>query len=256
MVSFIVLAHSNPKHLHNLVLTLSTDFPVHVHIDHKVPISKFSRLCQSKQIPARYVVEWGTFDVVKATLELMKYVVRDGTERIVLLSGTDFPACSNNTIRTYFKRNKDSECINCVPLPSSSCGKSEAWIPKEFREFFPEMVPYGGSQWWAITKDAAKYILSKYELKHEFMHCEIPDEFYFHTLLGNSKFATNIIGNVTYRAKEIKRKPKVLTIKEYKRLKERRIIQDRYGIREVLFARKFDDLITDEAYDCLHNFSS
>ncbi|MEJ7683891.1 MAG: beta-1,6-N-acetylglucosaminyltransferase [Segetibacter sp.] len=71
------------------------------------------------------------------------------------------------------------------------------------------IIPYFGSQWWAITPDCAKYILDflkenpKYYIQSKFTFA--PDEHFFHTIIGNSSYkeksdgAHKYIGMGTWR---------------------------------------------------------
>jgi hypothetical protein len=65
------------------------------------------------------------------------------------------------------------------------------------------MVPYFGSQFWAITMDCAKMV-RKYVRDHpQFLkyhkYSWAPDEHFFHTIIGNSEFAGVTDGVVTHK---------------------------------------------------------
>ena len=93
-----------------------------------------------------------------------------------------------------------------------------------------------GSQWMALSRDAVIYILDfvsgNPRYLHYFKRVHIPDEFFFQTILYNSRFQSTIKNpNFHYIDwTETKPHPKVLSIHDYLKL----ISSD------LFFARKFD----------------
>ncbi len=60
-------------------------------------------------------------------------------------------------------------------------------------------VLYAGSQWWSLTYGACKYIVEYTEQHPEFYdriyYSQIPDEFYFQTVIMNSPFKDHVVSN-------------------------------------------------------------
>lgn len=60
---------------------------------------------------------------------------------------------------------------------------------------FPDIHPYGGSQWWSLTEGCVKFVLDfvarhpDFSRFYRFTQC--PDEMFFQTIVMNSKFAQN-----------------------------------------------------------------
>jgi len=74
--------------------------------------------------------------------------------------------------------------------------KLQERVPK--RKFpFPDMEPYGGSQWWSLTHEAVQFVLKfvreqpRFSRFYRYTHC--PDEMFFQTILLNSELSENAI---------------------------------------------------------------
>ena len=115
---------------------------------------------------------------------------------------------------------------------------------KVFRKrVFPEkLIPYGGSQWWALPYDAIVKILSfledhpQYYIYHQYTHCA--DEIFFHSIIASIFPKKKIKPSVTYvnwfrKACDL---PVVFSHTDYKELDE----------SGCLFARKFHPSTSEE----------
>ncbi|MGB6129461.1 MAG: beta-1,6-N-acetylglucosaminyltransferase, partial [Psychrilyobacter sp.] len=102
------------------------------------------------------------------------------------------------------------------------------------KPFFNNINIYMGSSWFTITNDAVEYILNNIDDKliEGFKSTTCSDEHFIQTLLMNSPFKDNVVGeNIVYIDwSEGNPNPKVLTMDDYSKLK---------GSNK-LFARKFD----------------
>jgi hypothetical protein len=203
-----------------------------IHVDAKVPINEI-RKCRFYNttgitvIRNRYKISWGGYNMVRATLSLMKAVCKKKeTGYLILLSGQDFPIKSPSYIYDFLKRNYGREYMRYLSLPDptwnmnmnngldrikyywfvDTIGIEDSRIlyrmQKENlgeRNFFHELQPYGGSQWWCLTSECASYMLKF--LQHNrvyeeyFEHCFIPDETFFNTLVLNSPFSKNTVND-------------------------------------------------------------
>lgn len=72
-----------------------------------------------------------------------------------------------------------------------------AW---SFRQKFPELIPYVGSQFWSITPECARIIQQFVRNNPDFLEFHkysfAPDEHFFHTIIGNSEFSARTDGIV------------------------------------------------------------
>lgn len=71
------------------------------------------------------------------------------------------------------------------------------------RKFPTEFIPYGGSAWWCLSKDAIQYIYNFVKENEEFVeffdYVFLPDEIFFQTILLNSPLKENIVNqSLTY----------------------------------------------------------
>jgi hypothetical protein len=62
---------------------------------------------------------------------------------------------------------------------------------RQYSRYFPDLIPYFGSQWWAITAECAEVVLdfvrARPDLVSFYRNTFAPDEHFFHTIVGNSR---------------------------------------------------------------------
>ncbi|MFC1830905.1 beta-1,6-N-acetylglucosaminyltransferase [Thermodesulfobacteriota bacterium] len=236
--AYLILAHNNPAHLQELVDALQTDHSAcFVHIDKKPEIGNFQSLHgpHVSFTNQRISVHWGDFSTIEATLVLIRQALEDPLhfQRMVLLSGTDYPLRSAWDIESFFRRYPRDEFINIVKMPASRerkpmwrlttprfsspqdpfittlirkigvrIGIGKFLRTRSYRKHFKQLTPYAGDQWWALTRDACLYILNFIEKEHGiykfFRYTRLPDEMFFQIILGNSVFRVNMRRNLTY----------------------------------------------------------
>jgi hypothetical protein len=181
----------------------------------------------------RYRSRWGGIEVVDATLAALRLAVADGCEYFILLSGQDLPLWPTDQIVSFFAEEPDRSYLQSFPLPDprwtyggrlrtdfytyTVLGRRETCIPRGVaaqlsfkgwalntllrafgafrppRRFPPYVRPFGGSQWWNLSRDAARYVLDfleehpDYRAYHE--HTLLPDELFFQSILMGTAFA-------------------------------------------------------------------
>jgi len=198
---FLLLVHQNPEQLQLLLKQLeSEESHFLIHLDLKSNISEFKHATQSIKnityIEERYNVGWGSFNMVKATLALIKEVLNQDMEysHAHLLSGEDILIKPVSEANTFFSGNADTCYMQYFKLPckywhkggipkltkyyfeNSRRGKSLIQrIPIKIFERFVNIIGvrilpflkkklnkeidyYGGSQWWSLTKESLIYI--------------------------------------------------------------------------------------------------
>ncbi len=158
---------------------------------------------------------------------------------VVLLSGQDYPIKSNEYIDDFLTANNGKEFMDYFPIPVGpghrwECERGgleriESWHFRLFgrrlytgrrefdysplltllwkpitrfaprRKFLPGVKPYGGSQFWTITKACTEYVhefvkTNKAFVDH-FKYSYIPDEIFFQTIIMNSPFRENVVND-------------------------------------------------------------
>jgi hypothetical protein len=234
-IAYLILAHNSPRHLQRLLEALHSDAATcFIHLDRKTPIRRYRKLERPgvRFLPDRIPVYWGDISSIDATLRLLNAALADPLrfDRLVLLSGADYPLESAATIERFFALHPDEEFLHARPVPSASAGKPldlftrrvipasdppwrratrrlllrAGWLATErdFRRCLGDDAPYGGSAWWAITRDAGEYILDFLRRNpgwaRFFRETRIPDEIFYQTLLANSPLRVRIAGPVTF----------------------------------------------------------
>lgn len=275
------MAHNTPQHTGRLIAKLrSPNSRFFVHIDRKADLSPFNYLRSHDTlfIAERESVYWADVSQIDAALKLVAAALESEPrmERFVLLSGADYPVRSRAEVEDYLLDNLTTEYMNLRRMPAPEVGKpisrlrnyripsgAAAWrvklvkagqrldlIPREreFAKIFGDIVPFAGSQWWAVSRAAAEsfdMFRTRYPQVHAYYrNTEVPDESYFHTVLGNSSFSSNVKRNLTYTDwSDGGPSPATLTAGHIDRLISEPVFRgsDPYGSGDILFARKFPD---------------
>lgn len=292
--AYIILAHKNEQQVQRLIDTLddgnSTYF---LHVDLKVSDTEFKKLF-SKNSQVHFVrrvkTEWGGFGLVNATLNAMLDIRKTGDfDKIILLSGQDYPIKSNEEIDQYFKNSKFNIFMDHFPLPNhrkwgmgggmyrvNKYFFGLSWIEKYLakainflavfipiinRKLAKGVQPFSGSQWWVMDMRALNYVLDYVADHPEYVkfhrHTFAPDELFFQIILLNCKdeslrdhIANDNLRYMQWKTSEIAH-PEILNINDL----------DNIGESDALFARKFDTGIDEEVINSiddqlLHKLSS
>ena len=280
-IAYLLLAHDQPAHLRALIERLSTpDSHFYVHIDKKSRLADFS-LPDDRRVHIlqdRVRVFWGDYSQVEAIVLLMRCALTDpgfSAQRLVLLSGADYPVRGNAFIHAYFRTHAAQEFINLVQMPSIEKNKPlsllttyqpgntssrlinrmlqmaqrVALLPRQ-RDYVSALgglQPYAGSTWWSLTRGAASHVIDFLDTHAEFAeffrHTVCPDESCFHTILGNSAYAAQVQPCMTYADWSRKlHRPETLTLAHAEFLLHSPVHvprKDDPDAQPYLFARKF-----------------
>ena len=221
--AYIIIVHKNPQQVARLIDALndgsSTFF---LHLDLKINLGSFQ--CQISGTHIHWVnrvdASWGEFGLTAATLSGMNAVKAfpKKFDRIIVLSGQDYPIKSNHAINECLRRSPYSNFIEYYLLPNYV-----KWIPNggmyrvnkyffgiklhqrykaktlnflalfipPLRRKIPEgMKPYAGSNWWIIDDYTLHYLLDFVESHPEYVafhkHTFVADELFFHMILLNT----------------------------------------------------------------------
>lgn len=223
-IAYLVLAHTDNKHLLRLINALDNNADFYIHIDKKSDLKYFKNIFEDRKniffVEKRYEISWGGFNMVLATKALMENALKRSMSysHLVLLSGLDFPIKPVNYINEFL--DNDIEFIRAFNITETNNyhynNQIEHYWFMDIRRniigkiiyklfyyiIFPlkkktyikfkdkELDVFFGSQWWALTPNCAKYILDYTKLNPEidryFKYSFSPDEKYFHTVVFNS----------------------------------------------------------------------
>lgn len=270
------MAHINPQIIKRMIDILSCeDSSFFIHIDLKSDLRQFSGITgenvffSEKRIP----VYWSEFSHVTAVFSLLRQALKSPQkfDYFVLLSGSCYPIRSGRYIRSFLERNRGSEFISLVKVPAPGKPLSRIntlWIPsdrpiqrftvralakvglaqKDYRKYLGNLEAYSGSTWWALTSNACQYVLKFAEnnphVQEFFETSFVPDEAFYHTILGNSEFRTRIQRNLHYEDWSAQGPhPAVIGDKHLAVLEaqEKVCVNDIYGSGEVVFTRKVSE---------------
>ncbi|MBX3314553.1 MAG: hypothetical protein KF906_09555 [Actinobacteria bacterium] len=221
---FLVLAHDRPRQLWRLIGRLPDDSPVFVHVDERADQTMWEEV---KDLPARHrnvrFVErrpcyWGSWAIVESTLTLVRAAVTAGLDfdHATLLSGTDYPIVGNDRFAVEVepgveyiesfrldRPNRWSQHEGLYRVPGRIYGRHLRYRSRVTRvgtrRRLPQgLLPYGGSQWWTLSRDCLdwvdRYVTDHPEVGRFVSRSFIPDELFFQTVVSNSPFADAVSG--------------------------------------------------------------
>jgi hypothetical protein len=228
MISFGILVHTDVAMVRRLIRVLSPN-PIILHIDAKSEnFADFCSLATDNVTLADCVsVNWAGFSLVEAMKNIfVKFLQNPGedNDRIVLLSGLDYPIKPITNLSDFFNLNDDVEFCRYFEIDESSLhykaqiGDYHCWDYSPFgtaesflgwkrksnivvRRLFertsilrskkqrPEsLIPAHGSGWISFTRKTLTELMSFItpEIDKFFSSSFAPDEKYFHSLLASS----------------------------------------------------------------------
>lgn len=114
---YLILAHKSPEQLEKQINALFDEqSKFYIHIDLKSDLNLFNDL---KKIPNVVLIKervdciWGDFNIITATLNLMKNVIKNHNEGFcILMSGNDYPIKSRKFINSFLSKNSDKIFID------------------------------------------------------------------------------------------------------------------------------------------------
>lgn len=229
--AYLILAHKNLGQLRKLIELLdNTHNDIFVHVDAKLKefnASEWENICRYSRLEFlenRYKVNWGGVSIMRSELALLKAATNhDSYDYYHLLSGMDLPIKKQEEIHKFFDANKGKEFLNYWPF------KKSTWSRFRYYTVFPEgegrfrtriinhifkglqmAVGYRinrnvdfrfASQWFSITDDLARYVISKEEwLEKVFRHTSTCDEIFLATLVWNSPFRDRLYEKQTVKS--------------------------------------------------------
>lgn len=281
-IAYIILTNNNPTHLNRIIEALnSTNVSFFIHVDKKSNLSNYDILNLKNifVIKNRINVFWSEFSQVQSVINLLKIAsATNNYDYYILLHGKDYPVKSNKYLYNYLSKNKGKEFINIVKMPGIGKTLDRIWyfhFQNAFRNYSPlgiskstlnliirklkikRKIPkqysslnmYGGSAKWALTGNCINYILDFIKNNPTYIkfwkNTLMPDEAFFHTIIGNSKYYDNLRCNFLYEDwSGDKGSPEILSMKHIKKITQNKY-KTPYGISQIIFARKFSDNSTE-----------
>ncbi len=227
-IAYIVLAHKNPEQVVRLVRQLADEgTSFFIHVDRRAGDEIYYKLVDqlssisNVHFLKRYRCYWGDFNIVAATIEGIRQLVNSSIDfdYAFLLSGQDYLIKKTRQIKEFLQRYRDKEFIESFALASKNrwshhdgcyqaLNKVQYWHfrfrSKHFyftvkRRFPKGFDPYGGSQWWCLSRECIQYInsfvMNNPAFVNYFKYVCIPDESFFHTIVSNSPFKNCIVND-------------------------------------------------------------
>ena len=246
-----------------------------VHVDRKAPLAPFEealapylRTGRLQMARRRVKAHWADYSLVDATLAIVEQALEEFSfTHVVLLSGDAYPLASARTLRAFFDLAKERSFMfhsdgSDGVRPSTREGNlrwywngdlrrmtyrhyrvlgRQVHLPNRYVPSFPRLAPpsdlrlYQGSQWWALSRDAARYAVETFirrpELRRFFRRTQAPDEFALHTVLGNSPLLPTLVNDDLHYVHWDGWHPRPLTMPDLTPI----------TASDKLFARKVDD---------------
>lgn len=227
----LILCHKNPYQLSLLLNQLkNNEIYIYIHLDKKANDRLFRPIVEdivnAKIIDDRFNCGWGSYNLIRAILALIKTAFRDSHDcsHYHLISGEDVLIKSKNEFFSFFSSNKNTSYIKFFKLPYvgwSNGGLNRIYKyhignSKRHRYFIfkvlykvinivinriiDNLLPffkkkydlqfYGGEMWWSLNKDAINAIVDYVQKNPDyirfFKHSYIGDEIFIQSILLNS----------------------------------------------------------------------
>lgn len=270
-IAYVILAHQLPEQLVRLVRRLDSPralFLIHINRRSDDAIYQAARagLAERKNVVflRRHKLYWAGFGHVRATIEGLEELYTHSVpfDYVALLTGQDYPIKPVSVIERTLAESGGRSFMAYDRLPgglvdgmerithwhSRRIGVAKGWHLKlPLRRRFPlGLVPYGGSSYWWLSRDAVDYVrgflAEQPGYLRFFKHVDVPDEIFFHTVMMNSPLRHSVV-NDELRHVDWTRTPlpAVFRVGDFEELER----------SPKLVARKFDSSVDAEILDLI-----
>lgn len=288
--AMLIMYHDDYYVLKKLLKLIDSEyFDIYLHVDKKVKKFNYQEI-QNIVLKSKITfissinVKWSTYSQIQCELNLLKEAVKGNYDYYHLISGNDLLIKSNKEIFDFYNKNKGMEFVayqdfDNITLEHISRIKyyhifnGNRRHENKIIKFISNKIYYNflrfqktlkinrikdknikirkGANWFSITNDLAKYVISlEKEIRKMYKYSNCADEIFLQTITYNSKFKKNIYFKYLDEHKDIKRyidwnrgEPYIFTISDY----------DILINSESFFARKFssenDKKIIDMIYE-------
>lgn len=194
-------------------------------------LSQFRQLERVCGVFQKYTIHWGGYSFLKTIFYLVKQVVvKGGVDYVHLISGADIPTQKLDEFKAFFLDKPRYEYLENFSLPTRNWAGGgfnrliyyhlhdlldmrkpenmkrehifvrfqQKWhIRRKISNRLPQF--YGGGNWWSLSWECVNYVV-EYTRKNKRLFKRLrfsfaPDEIYFQTVILNSPFAGNVVGN-------------------------------------------------------------
>ncbi len=223
-IAYLILAHQLPEQLVRLVRRLNTPnalFLIHINRRSDDAVWRAARAgladLDNVVFLRRHKLYWGGFGHVSATIEGLDELYRRSAEfdYVALLTGQDYPIKPTSVIERTLGESGGRSFMAYDRLPggladgmeritywhSRRIGVPRGWhLRLPIRRRFPQrLVPYGGSSYWWLTREAVGYV-RRFVVENPgyyrfFKHVDVPDESFFQTILINSPLRDSVVND-------------------------------------------------------------
>ncbi len=225
--AYLIMAHTKFEQVIRLLKLIDNPLnDIYLHIDKKVKntdalYKKFRSVIKQSNIyfVKQHKVSWGGYSQIETEMELLKEAVQNNYEYYHLLSGADLPLKKQEEIHAFFDKNKGKEFVqfgNKEYIKNIKSRFQFFWIGQEYlgnQKNICSKIRYvtvllqkimkidrtkkiqyaAGANWFSITNDFAKYVVSNSQLVEKlFKHTICCDEVFLQTLLINSPYKNSI----------------------------------------------------------------
>jgi hypothetical protein len=209
---------------------------------------------------------------VDAILSLLRHAIADRYDYCVLITGSCYPLRTGGYIRTSLNANRGLEYMDILKVPGPGKPLSRyttirypstkpirrftfrtlgkiGLAQRDHRKHLRGLELYSGDGAWALTREACQFVLDfisvNPHVERYFRRTFAPDEAFFHSILGNSKFRERMRRNLIYAVwpGSANGHPAMITAAHVAEFEQQDQVRrdDMYGPGELLFARKFND---------------
>jgi len=275
-IAYLLLIHKDPCLLRKLIELLSRDgCGFFIHVDAKTPMGQFADIQrEDTSFCPSLPVYWSEFSQIRATRLLLQEALgsRLDYEYFVFLQGSTYPLRGGRYIQQFFQNNRGLEFMNLVKMPAPGYPLSKintiryasdkpvrrfaaralakvGLAQRDYRRYLGRLEAYSGHACWALSRAACEYLL-EFDAKNPnvasyFRDVFVPEESFFHTILGNSPFMARVRRNLVYAdwSRSEGHHPATLTMEHVKLFSatDQFEADDEWGRGELLFARKVSD---------------
>jgi len=279
LLACVVLAHTDPVHLHRLVRALDP-FPVYLHVDirtppdiHRAMVSGLPDYCR---LLPRIATGWARWENVAAEIAGYRAALAEQPlTHVALLTGTDYPLASTESIRELLGRHPTSTFAEVNPLPYAQWGRSGGmarlryphWAHQKrmIRVPIPRRLPAGirfagGSQLKILASRHAQAVVDttdgRPDLVRFWARSWIADETYIPSLLNSPNVVPDLAQHLVPMMPwwigwdgAARKSPPWLSLRDYDAIRSRRLLDSDPEPR--LFARKFSTDLSTELLDAI-----
>lgn len=285
--AILIMAHFEFSILEKLLKLLDDSrFDIYLHIDSKVKkfdFDYYQKLVNKSNLyfTKRLNVKWGTYSQIECELTLLKSAIKNNYKYYHLISGVDLPIKSNSTIYDFFdKENHEfvgfsqNDCLERIKYyhlflnkikTSEFMNKLEFHLVKlqekiKVNRIKKDKIIYKkGCNWFSITNDLAKYVISQEKfIKNKFKYSKCADEMFLQTLVYNSSFKDKVYKKYQDEHQNVKRlidwkrgEPYTYSDNDYQDI----INSNCFFVRKVSTNKKEQSDLVDKIYEYVRNLN-